>query len=191
METEIISYIKESQEVKTKIIENNVLEIKTITNIIIDCLKAGNKLLICGNGGSAGDSQHFAAEIIGRYKMERRSLPAIALTTDTSIITAIGNDYGYDQIFKKQVEGLANKGDILIGISTSSNSPNIIEAYKEAKKKGAICIGLLGNEGGKMKNYCDYNFIVPSNNTPRIQESHGMAIHIICEILEKEIFKEK
>lgn len=189
MENTIINYIKEGVEVKEQILQNNIDDIKLITQKIIDCLNLGNKILICGNGGSAADSQHFAAELIGRYKLERASLPAIALTTDTSILTAIGNDYGYEQVFSKQVEGLGQKGDILIGISTSGNSKNILNAYEVARKKDMICISLSGKGGGNMKDISDFNFIVPSNNTPRIQESHIMAIHIICEIMENSIFK--
>ena len=140
MENSIISYLEENIETKKQILENHVDEIKKICSKVIECLKNGNKILICGNGGSAADSQHFAAELIGRYKLERASLPAISLTTDTSIITAIGNDYGYDKIFSKQVEGLAQSGDILIGISTSGNSQNILEAYNVAKSKGVTCL---------------------------------------------------
>lgn len=188
METAIKSYLEENIETKKQILENNVDDISNIVKKVIDCLKSGNKILICGNGGSAADSQHFAAELIGRYKLERVSLPAIALTTDTSIITAIGNDYGYDKIFSKQVEGLAQSGDILIGISTSGNSQNILEAYNVAKSKGVTCIGLLGRDGGEMKTLGDLNFIVPSNNTPRIQEAHILMIHTICEIMENTMF---
>ncbi|NQZ85565.1 MAG: D-sedoheptulose 7-phosphate isomerase [Nanoarchaeales archaeon] len=188
METAIKSYLEENIETKKQILENNVDDISNIVKKVIDCLKSGNKILICGNGGSAADSQHFAAELIGRYKLERVSLPAIALTTDTSIITAIGNDYGYDKIFSKQVEGLGQKGDILIGISTSGNSQNILEAYNVAKSRGVTCIGLLGRDGGEMAELGDLNFIVPSNNTPRIQEAHILVIHTICEIMENTMF---
>jgi D-sedoheptulose 7-phosphate isomerase len=190
MENLIKSYIKENIEIKRKILENQVVDISKIVEKFIDCLKSGNKILICGNGGSAADSQHFAAELIGRYKLERRSLPAISLTTDTSILTAIGNDYGYDKVFSRQVEGLGEKGDILIGISTSGNSQNILEAYDVAKSKGVTCIGLLGNSGGKLKELSDLEFTVPSDNTPRIQETHILVIHTICEIMENKLFGE-
>ncbi len=191
MENTIKSYIEENIETKKRILESQVDDISKIVEKVIDCLKNGNKILICGNGGSAADSQHFAAELIGRYKLERDSLPAIALTTDTSILTAIGNDYGYDKVFSKQVEGLGKKGDILFGISTSGNSPNILKAYKVAKSKGVTCIGLLGRDGGNLKELSDLEFTVPSDNTPRIQEAHILAIHTICEIMENNMFGEK
>lgn len=188
MKDEIKNYIQESIAVKNRIIQENLNDIKQIVEKIRICLNDGNKILICGNGGSAADSQHFAAELIGRYKLERKSLPAIALTTDSSILTAIGNDYGYDHIFSKQVEGLGNSGDILIGISTSGNSKNILNAYAVAKNKGLSCISLIGKSGGDMNELSDYSFIVPSNNTPRIQEVHILIIHIICEIVENSMF---
>lgn len=187
---EIISnYIKESIETKEELIQNQIEEIKKSCEEIINCYKNKNKILVCGNGGSAADSQHFVAELVGRYKLERRALPAIALTTDTSILTAIGNDYGYDQVFRRQVEALGTEGDIFFTISTSGNSSNCILAIDEARKKGMKVIGLLGKYGGKMKELCDISIIVPSNNTPRIQESHIMIIHIICEIMENKLFK--
>jgi D-sedoheptulose 7-phosphate isomerase len=164
-------------------------EIEKSANLIIDAFKKGKKLLICGNGGSAADSQHFAAEMVGRYKKDRRGLPAIALTTDTSIITAVANDYGFDAIFEKQVEALGEKGDILFAISTSGNSPNVLKAMEKAKTKGMNVIGLSGKNGGKMKGLCDIDLIVPSSNTPRIQESHITMIHIICELVEGGMFK--
>jgi D-sedoheptulose 7-phosphate isomerase len=162
-------------------LENDILK---ATNRIIDTLKQGNKIIICGNGGSAADAQHFAAELTGRYKMERMALPAIAITTDTSAITAIGNDYGYERVFDRQVEAYAKSNDIVFGISTSGNSQNIINAFKLAKEKGCYCIGLSGKDGGKMKDVCDINIIIPSNNTPRIQEMHILIIHIICQIID-------
>jgi len=151
---------------------------------IIPVLKAGNKLLICGNGGSAADAQHFAAELVGRYKTERNGLPAIALTTDTSVLTAIANDYGYERVFSRQVEALGAKGDLLFLISTSGNSPNLLKAAEKAKTIGIRTIGLLGRGGGKLKNMCDLVFVVPSDNTPRIQEIHSLLIHIICEVVD-------
>lgn len=191
MQETIKKYIKENIETKEKILNNQIETIETITKEIINCIKNGNKILVCGNGGSAADAQHFVAELIGRYKLERKSLPAIALTTDTSILTAIGNDYGYDKVFSRQVEGLGNENDILIGISTSGNSPNIIEAYKIAKTKNMKCISLLGKQGGQLKEISDLEITIQSNNTPRIQESHIFIIHTICEILENELFKKK
>ncbi|MEM4259826.1 MAG: D-sedoheptulose 7-phosphate isomerase [Candidatus Woesearchaeota archaeon] len=187
-DTKISQIINESINVKYTILKQT----GTITKIIKEIICAyrnGNKLLICGNGGSAADSQHFAAELIGRFKQDRKGLPAIELSTDTSILTSIGNDYGFENIFKRQVEANGNKGDILIGISTSGNSKNIIEAVKEANKKGIKTICLLGRDGGLLKNICDLQIIINSDNTARIQESHITIIHIICEIVEQELFK--
>lgn len=152
--------------------------------LIIDCLKKGNKILLFGNGGSAGDAQHIAAEFTGRFVKERKSLPAIALTTDTSAITAIGNDYGFDRIFERQVEGLAREGDVLIGISTSGNSANVIKALEFGKNIGCIPIGLSGRDGGMMNQHCDINIIVPSKITARIQEMHILIGHIICDAVD-------
>jgi D-sedoheptulose 7-phosphate isomerase len=148
----------------------------------------GNKLLVMGNGGSAADAQHFAAEIIGRFKLERPALPAIALTTDSSILTAIGNDYGFDAVFSRQVEGLAAHGDVVFGISTSGNSANVEAALEKAKTKGCTTIALLGRDGGSIKELADIPLIVPSFDTPRIQEGHITIIHIICDLLEKRLF---
>lgn len=150
------------------------------SEIINNCILAGNKLLLFGNGGSAADAQHIAAEFMGRFVIERRALPAIALTTDTSALTAIGNDYGFDVIFERQVEALANKGDVLIGISTSGNSPNVLKALKAGKEKGCLLIGLSGRDGGKMNELCDKNIVIPSNITARIQEMHIMIGHSFC-----------
>lgn len=150
------------------------------------CIKNGYKVLLFGNGGSAADAQHIAAEFTGRFVKERRSLPAIALTTDTSAITAIANDYGFDRIFERQVEGLANKGDLLIGISTSGNSNNVIKALRLGKELGCTCIGLSGNDGGLMNSICDLNIVIPSSVTARIQEMHILIGHIICEAIDIE-----
>ena len=157
---------------------------KEFSKKVIEKIKNLKKGLICGNGGSAADAQHFAAELTGRYKTERRGLPGIALTTDTSALTAIGNDYGYDRVFDRQTEALANKGDLLIGISTSGNSKNIISALKLAKEMGCKTIGLTGRDGGAMNDVCDINLVVPSDNTPRIQEMHILFIHTICQIID-------
>ena len=179
------NYFLESAEVKKQFIQENEQNLNQVIDTIIDCLNKWNKILIAWNGGSAADAQHWAAELIGRYKLERRSLPAIALTTDTSILTAIWNDYGYDEIFVKQVEWLGNSWDIFIWISTSWNSSNVIKALKLAKQKWLITIGLTWKWGWKMKKLCDYNLIVPSDNTPRIQECHMTIYHTICEEVEK------
>ena len=156
--------------------------------LLSDALNRGNKLLVMGNGGSAADSQHFVAEIVGRFKMERRALPAIALSTDTSILTAIGNDYGFDVVFSRQVEALAAGGDVVVGISTSGNSPNVLQALHVAKARGCRTIGLLGKDGGSIKAACDLALVVPSNDTPRIQEGHITIIHIVCDLVEKALF---
>ena len=157
------------------------------SQIAVETLKKGNKVLLCGNGGSAADAQHIAAELTGRYKSERRGLPGIALTTDTSALTAIGNDYGYDRVFDRQVEALANTGDLLIGISTSGNSANILSALSLAKEIGCHTIGFSGRDGGKMNEVCDVNLVVPSNNTPRIQEIHILLGHTLCQIIDNEL----
>ncbi len=154
--------------------------------IATETLEAGNKIMLCGNGGSAADAQHIAAELTGRYKIERRGLPAIALTTDTSALTAIGNDYGYEEVFSRQVEALAQKGDLLIGISTSGNSPNVIYAMQKAKEMGCRAVGLSGKGGGKMNDVCDLNIIVPSDDTARIQEMHILIGHIVCQLIDNE-----
>ncbi len=162
-------------------------ELMIASQMVLDALKDGKKILICGNGGSAADAQHFAAELTGRYKTERRGLPAIALTTDTSAITAIGNDYGYERIFDRQTEALANEGDLLIGISTSGNSKNVLNALKVAKSLGCLTLGMSGRDGGAMNEVCDFNLVVKSDNTPRIQEMHILFIHIICQIIDDNI----
>jgi D-sedoheptulose 7-phosphate isomerase len=149
-----------------------------------DCLRAGGKVMACGNGGSAADAQHFAAELIGRFERERQELAAIALTTDTSILTAVGNDYSYDEIFSKQVRGLGKKGDILLGISTSGNSKNVVKAIEAAKKLGIKIIALTGNGGGKIKTLLDADDIhlcAPSSRTARIQETHLVLLHSLCD----------
>jgi D-sedoheptulose 7-phosphate isomerase len=147
-------------------------------------LKAGGKILIFGNGGSAADSQHITAELVGRFKKERKALAAIALTTNTSVLTAIGNDYGYDVSFSRQVEALGKRGDAALGISTSGNSKNVIEAIRISRKIGLSTIGLLGCDGGKIKAECDIAIVVRSKDTPRVQESHSLIGHILCELIE-------
>jgi len=164
--------------------EDKLVEASTL---VVNTLKAGNKILLCGNGGSAADAQHIATEIVCKYRTIRKGYPAIALTTDTSIITAVSNDFGYEKVFERQVEALANKNDLVIGISTSGNSENIVNALKYAKEIGCKTLGFSGNNGGKIDTYCDINLIVPSNNTPRIQELHILFGHIICEAVDREI----
>ena len=159
--------------------------IASATQLCIDGLNNGGKILIFGNGGSAADAQHIAAELVGRYKVERKGLPAIALTTDTSALTAIGNDYEYNQIFSRQIEALANKGDITIGISTSGNSINVVKALQLAKKNGCRTIGFSGKNGGNMSRVCDINLVVPAEDTPRIQEMHILVGHTICHLIDQ------
>ncbi|MFH1780840.1 MAG: D-sedoheptulose 7-phosphate isomerase [Candidatus Nealsonbacteria bacterium] len=162
-------------------------KIAQAADLIIDALKQGRKVLFCGNGGSAADAQHIAAELVGRFKKERRGLPAIALTTDTSIMTAIANDYWYDLLFARQVEALGDKNDILIAISTSGNSMNIVRAVEAAKFKGLKTIGFLGAEGGKLKDLVDLSLIVPSQESDRVQEVHILIAHIICQLIDSKI----
>lgn len=168
---------------------DHMKEIEAIGLRVKEALKDGHKVLFCGNGGSAADSQHLAAELIGRFKKERRSLPGIALTTDTSALTAIGNDYGFDDVFSRQVEGLGRAGDVLIGISTSGNSKNVVKAIEMARSIGMHTIGFTGEGGGKMAALCDLLFAVPSKVTARIQEMHILAGHIMCEIAEEDYGK--
>ena len=171
-------------ETTKKSIEDVQSYIYTACVIVTDTLAHGNKVLLCGNGGSAADAQHIAAELTGRYKTERRGLAGIALTTDTSALTAIGNDYGYDRVFDRQVEALAREGDLLIGISTSGNSKNVNNALKVAKELGCRTIGFSGRDGGGMNDLCDVNIVVPSDNTPRIQEMHILIGHIMCQAID-------
>lgn len=187
MQNEIKSMIWESIETKRMCLEL-MPQIEKATHLVISALENNKKIILAGNGGSASQASHIAAEFIGRYKIERRGLPAIALTTDLAAITAIGNDYGFDTIFERQIEALGNEGDIFIALSTSGNSKNIIRAVERAKKLNLHVIGLLGKDGGKLKNTSSVEIIVPSNNTPRIQEAHLMILHIVCELVEKKLF---
>ncbi|TLD81662.1 D-sedoheptulose 7-phosphate isomerase [Helicobacter sp. MIT 05-5293] len=153
-------------------------------DLIIESLQNGGKILICGNGGSAADAQHFAAELTGRYKRERKGLAGIALSVDTSALTAIGNDYGFDEVFSRQVQSLAKPNDVFFGISTSGNSNNVLKAAQMAKDLQCRVIGLSGRDGGKLNTLCDVNLIMPDNDTPRIQEMHILVIHILCDLIE-------
>jgi D-sedoheptulose 7-phosphate isomerase len=161
--------------------------IAVAADLIVRALRKGNTLLICGNGGSAADAQHFSAELTGRYKTERRGLPALALTTDTSALTAIANDYGFDLVFSRQIEALGRKGDVLVLLSTSGNSINIAKAAGKAKAMGITTLALLGKGGGALKGVCDHEIIIPSADTPRIQEMHGLIIHCICERIDESM----
>ena len=192
MKKYIESQILASYETKKKILEDAAL-ISIIEDVAIKCVnvyKNNHKTILAGNGGSAADAQHIAAELVGRYGFDRPSLPSLALTTDTSNLTAIGNDYGYDKVFSRQLEGMGQEGDLFIGISTSGNSVNIINAFLSAKAKGITTVALTGRDGGKMAEMADVAIIIPSNDTPRIQESHILIGHILCDIIEKEIFAE-
>jgi D-sedoheptulose 7-phosphate isomerase len=159
-----------------------------MAGLLVEAFRSGNKLLVMGNGGSAADSQHFVAEMVGRFKLERAALPALALSTDTSILTAVGNDYGFDAVFSRQVEALASPGDVLVGISTSGNSPNVLKALELGRERGCRTIGLLGKDGGGIRAVCDLALVVPSSDTPRIQEGHIAIIHIVCDLVEKTLF---
>lgn len=159
-------------------------EIKKACEMAVSTLKNGGKILLCGNGGSAGDAQHIAAELSGRYKKERAGLAGIALTTDTSALTAIGNDYGYEFVFSRQLEAIGRSGDLLIAISTSGNSPNVIKALKTANDMGVRTLGLSGKDGGTMNGLCELNLIMPSSDTPRIQEMHILIGHTICQAID-------
>ena len=172
------------KETLEKTIEVMIPEIEEASKIVIDTLKSGNKVLLCGNGGSASDAQHISAELTGRYKTERKALSAIALNTDSSAMTAISNDYGYDRVFDRQVEALARDGDLLIAISTSGNSMNILSALAVAKLLGCRTIGLSGKDGGDMNRLSHLNLVVPSDDTPRIQEMHILIGHIICQAVD-------
>ena len=163
--------------------------IESSVNTITKCLLNKNKIILFGNGGSAADAQHIAAEFIGRFKSERKSYPAIALTTDTSVLTSLSNDYSSDIIFSRQCESLVSEGDVVIGISTSGNSKNVENGLITSKENGAITIGLLGNDGGVLSNIVDISLIVKSKETPRIQEAHRVIYHIICELVENELSK--
>ncbi len=185
----IIQYFKESAEVKLKSLEENLEEIIIVSKAIADAFKKGNKLLIFGNGGSAADAQHLAAEFINKFLIERPPLPAIALTTDTSIITSISNDDLYANIFVKQIAALGKEGDIALGISTSGNSPNVIDAVKIAKKMEILTIGLTGGNGGKVAKLVDHHLNVSSGSTPRVQEAHITIGHVICEMVDYQIFQ--
>ena len=161
-------------------------KIATSAKLCIDCLNSAAKILIFGNGGSAADAQHIAAELIGSYKLQRKSLPAIALTTDSSVITSLGNDFGFDKIFSRQIESIANEGDIVIGITTSGKSSNVISALKLASEKKCTTIGLSGNKGGELNDICDINIVIPSNDTARIQEMHIVIGHTLCHLIDFE-----
>lgn len=176
-----------SIETKLELASNKefILELERIGSYMIACLRGKKKILIAGNGGSAADAQHFAAELAGQFMHKRKGLPVLALTTNASITTAIGNDFGYEYVFSRQVEGLGHQGDIFVGISTSGNSLNLIHAMNIAKENGLITVGLLGRDGGQMGSLCDLKLVVPSQSTQHIQESHIMIIHELCALIDE------
>jgi D-sedoheptulose 7-phosphate isomerase len=188
MQRFITTQLQDHQALFQKIETELTAPISQLAERLIETFRIGNKLLIMGNGGSAADAQHFAGEIISRFRIERPALPAIALSTDTSIITAIGNDYGFERIFSRQIEALAAPGDAVIGISTSGNSPNVAKALEVARQAACTTIGLLGKDGGSIKSLCDIPLIIPSNDTPRVQEGHIAVIHILCDLIEQGLF---
>ncbi len=182
--------IQQSIELKQQILSDDKMlgKIQEIADVCASAFTAGKKVLFCGNGGSAADAQHLAAELSGRFYFDRDPLPAEALHVNTSYLTAVANDYSYDEIFSRLIKAQGQKGDILFGLSTSGNSANVIKAFEKAKELGMITVGLTGETGGKMKNISDYLFNVPSTDTPRIQEAHELIGHIICELIESKLF---
>jgi D-sedoheptulose 7-phosphate isomerase len=185
---EIEKELRESIDVKQSLLAGSISTIEEMARITVNCLRSGNTVYLIGNGGSAADAQHIAGEMVGRFERDRKALPVLALTTDTSVITAIANDYGYDRCFERQVEAFVKDGDMVIGISTSGNSEGILRAIRRAREKGAVTMGLTGQDGGDLKGLVDVCLQVPSQNTPRIQECHATVGHILCSIVEKELF---
>ncbi|RME08953.1 MAG: SIS domain-containing protein [Aquificota bacterium] len=181
----VVNSFRESAEVKLAFVELYAEQILGVGQIIARAIKDGNKVLLFGNGGSAADAQHIAGEIVGRFKKERRALPAIALTTDTSILTAVGNDYGFESVFERQIEALCTPGDIAIGISTSGNSSNVIRGLMKAHDLGATTIAFTGRDGGRLTEIAHYSFVVPSYDTARIQECHITLGHVLCELIDR------
>ena len=182
--------IKASIDTKQSVLQNEGL-LKTIeasVDVIVNAFRNGNRVYFCGNGGSAADAQHLAAEFSGRFYTDRKALPAEALHCNTSYLTAVGNDYGFDEIYSRLIDGIGEKGDVLVGLSTSGNSPNILKAFNTAKKKEMVTIGFTGKSGGELRTLCDHLINIPSTDTPRIQESHIMIGHIICQLVEEKYF---
>ena len=190
MNEEIRTIISQSISVKQSLLQNDALlsTIQAVATEIVLAFRAGNRIYFCGNGGSAADAQHLAAEFSGRFSKDRLALPAEALHCNTSYLTAAANDYGYEHVYARLIEGIGQPGDVLIGLSTSGNSVNIIEALQKAQRKGMVTIGFTGENGGRMKEECNFLINVPSTDTPRIQESHIMIGHIVCELVENEYF---
>jgi D-sedoheptulose 7-phosphate isomerase len=187
MKNIIKNHLDDHMNVVKSIDENHMEAIQDIAKVISNALMVGGIIYWCGNGGSCSDSQHLAGELIGRFKNDRRPLRSIALSSDTSVLTCIANDYGYNSVYSRQIEGLGKKNDVLVGITTSGRSKNITEAIKQASSMKLKTVGFLGRDGGDLKDFCDHTIIIPSNSTARIQEMHIMIGHIICELVEQEL----
>ena len=187
MDTLVTDSIRQHQRLADKVCNTLVPKISRVADILIEVVESGNTIFWCGNGGSAADSQHLAAELIGRFKSERRAIASVALTTDTSVLTCLGNDYGYDTIFSRQVSGLARQGDVLMCISTSGNSPNVVEAARVAIAKSVVTVALCGGDGGVLASLCDERVIVPDSDTARVQEMHILIGHILCDLIERSV----
>ena len=188
MENIILKRFKESSEVKTRFLKENLPRLLEAINLISHAFEAGNKLFFFGNGGSAADAQHLAAEFVNRYIMDRPPLPAIALTTDTSILTSVSNDFTFNEVFSKQLRALGREGDIALGLSTSGSSPNVVKGFEVAKEIGMKTVAFTGNDGGPLARMADVSLVVPSTSTPRIQETHILVGHILCEMIEHQLF---
>lgn len=191
MRNYIISQIQETQCIMSAMLADTTLmaRVEDAAQACIDCMKGGHKIMLAGNGGSAADAQHIAGEFVSRFAFDRPGLPAMALTTDTSILTAIGNDYGYEKLFARQIQAHAQKGDVFIAYSTSGKSPNVLAALEEARIRGVVCIGMTGRSGGPMQSLCEHYLDVPSADTPKIQEGHAVLGHILCGLVERALFK--
>ena len=192
MKSYITAQIQNTQQMLSEMLADKTLlaRVEGTAKACIGAIKRGNKVLLAGNGGSAADAQHIAGELVSRFALDRPGLAALALTTDTSILTAIGNDYGYDKLFERQVQAHAQRGDIFIAYSTSGKSPNVLAALQEAGSRGVICVGMTGNCGGPMRDLCDHYLDVPSSDTPKIQEGHAVLGHILCGLVERALFSE-
>ena len=186
----IIEQIEGAQRIMTEMLKDNGLlaSVEGAASACVNCIRSGGKVLLAGNGGSAADAQHIAGEFVSRFAIDRPGLAAVALTTDTSILTAIGNDYGYEKLFSRQIQALGRAGDVFIGYSTSGRSPNVIQAFETARGTGLVCVGFSGNRGGPMQQLCHYLLEVPSANTPKIQEGHSVLGHVLCGLVEREMF---
>lgn len=184
----IVHELESSIHTQQRLLAGHLPTLDTLAQLLVRTLQEGNKILLFGNGGSAADSQHIAAELVSKFRRDRRALPAIALTTDTSILTSISNDYSFESVFSRQIEALGQKGDVAIGISTSGNSPNVLEGVRAAKTKGMVTVGFTGEDGGRLRDCVDICFCAPSQSTPRIQEVHITVAHILCELIEQEFY---